>query len=150
MRRILTVLVMLVAFEGMLAAQSSKFDSDLSRRNRDFKNGNSGKSKDEDKSKDKDKDKDNGKVRVIIQTDGDPDASGATGHVTKNGGKVLGKFSGFPGFVAEIPLAALENASSHSRIKRVSTDENMENQAVNTDNVSLSTVDVNRLVSGAP
>jgi len=148
MRRILTVLIMLVAFEGMLAAQSSKFDSDLSRRNRDFKNGNSGKSKDEDKGKDKDKD--NGKVRVIIQTDGDPDASGATGHVTKNGGKVLGKFSGFPGFVAEIPLAALENASSHSRIKRVSTDENMENQAVNTDNVSLSTVDVNRLVSGAP
>src|SRR5262245_19538958 len=113
MRRILTVLVMLVAFEGMLAAQSSKFDSDLSRRNRDFKNGNSG----SNKSKDKDKDKDNGKVRVIIQTDGDPDSSGATGHVTKNGGKVLGKFSGFPGFVAELPLAALENASSHSRIK---------------------------------
>src|SRR2546426_3969723 len=109
MRRILTVLILLFAFTGPIAAaESGKFDKALDKKVKDFKKG---------VTSDKDKGN-NGKVRVIIQTTGDPDSTGVSDYVRKNQGRVLNKFGSFPGIAAELPLSALENAASHSAVAR--------------------------------
>jgi serine protease AprX len=133
MRRILAIVIFLLAFGSPLAAQSKKFDSELQKKNKHSK-GNNGQ-----------------KVKVIITTTGaDPDVAGVSDHVRKHQGKVLGKFRHFPGISVEMPLSALENAAAHSAVGKISMDEQVTGFALPFDISSLSVVDVNRLVTGAP
>src|SRR5690349_16679770 len=134
MRRILTALILLFAFTGPLAAESSKFDKALDKKVNDSKKG------------DKDKNKGDEKVRVIIQTTGDPDSTGVTEDVKKNG-KVCKQFSIFPGLAAELPVSAQEHAASNSAVGRISLDAKTPGLGL-LDPLNLSSTDVNRLVTG--
>jgi serine protease AprX len=137
MRRILAIFIFLFAFGSPLAAHPKKFDSELQKKTQ--------------KSKGKGNANGNQKVKVIITTTGgDPDAAGVSDHVRKHQGKVLGKFRHFPGIVVEMPLSALENAADHSAVGQISLDEQVTGFALPFDLSSLSVVDVNRLVTGAP
>jgi serine protease AprX len=142
MRKILGALIVLLACAGMLSAQNSKLDGALDRKVRDFKkSGNS--------------DRGNGPVKVIIQTNGDPDASGVSALIRGKGGRVSSKFSIFQGIAAELPLAVIESVAAQSAIARISEDAALINTASSststTDiNAFLSTIDVNRLVTGEP
>jgi serine protease AprX len=113
-------------------------DKALDKKVNDFKNGNkSGPNK----------------VRVIIRTTGDPDLTGVTNLVLKNNGKVWRRFTSFPGLAAELPISALENASSHSAVARISFDDAVAGFGlVDLSAISgaISSIDVNRLATGAP
>jgi serine protease AprX len=136
MRRILTILTFIVAVSSAFGAPPPKFDKGLQKKVDDSKKGGSNQGKA------------NGTVRVIIQTTGDPDTTGVTDQVKKNQGKVLGRFRSFPGLVVEMPITAVENASSHSAVAHVSLDANLSTFGLL--NLNPSAVDVNRLVTGAP
>src|SRR5436190_11341628 len=112
MRRILTVLIMFFAFGGMLSAEPRKLDKALEKKINAFKKGPSG--------DDKKSTQDNRKVRVIIQTYGDPQGSGVADHVQKKLGKVLYNFNSFNGILAELDISALEDTAEHPGISRVS------------------------------
>jgi serine protease AprX len=141
MRRILVVLALLLTFGGLLEAQPGKLDSALQRKLRDLHaNGNSGPSSGQG----------NGlRVRVIIQTNGDPDKTGVSDYVRKRGGNVSHKFVSFPGIVADLPLAEVANAAAQSAVTKVSFDDRMSSFGSNSTNW-LSNIDVNRVVTGAP
>src|SRR5262245_5895419 len=102
MRRILTILVFILAATSAFGAPASKLDQALEKKVKDSSS-NSGLN--------------NGtvKVRVIIRTTGgDPDRTGVTDQVVKNNGKVSRKFSSFPGLAAELPITAVQNVASNS------------------------------------
>jgi serine protease AprX len=145
MKRIFAAIVIMLMSVGMLAAQSSKLDKALDKKVKEFKNnGNSGKDK-EGKAADKEK------VRVIIQTTGDPDAAGVSEFVTKKDGKLLQKFESFSGIAAEISLEELENTASQSAVARISLDDTVSGNAYSQDIINyLNYIDINRVVSGQP
>src|SRR5262245_10204744 len=113
MRRILRVFIVVFAFEGLLAAQSEKLDKALQKQiKKSQTNGNSGPGSG---NSGPGKGNANARVRVIIQTAGDPDSTGLSDFVNKHG-KVLHKFRVFSGIAAELPLTAIQQAAAHSRV----------------------------------
>src|SRR5215470_10766449 len=137
MRRILVVFILVFAFEGLLAAESDKLDKALQKQiKKSQTNGNSGQGS---PNSGPGNGTANGKVRVIIQTDGDPDSSGVTEFVNKQG-KVLYKFRVLSGIAAELPLPAVVHAAAHSRVRRVSLDTSVSGSLLPND---VSVVDVN-------
>src|SRR5437016_3962995 len=99
-------------------------------------------------------------VRVIVQTNGDPDAQGVSSHIGTIGGKVLHKFNAVSGTVAEVPAQSLQALASHRGVSRVSLDEKVVSH--DTSDTSTSTLtaaqiqsylalfDNNRDTTGAP
>src|SRR2546428_7983815 len=106
MRRFFAVLIFLFAFGGVIEAQPRKVDRAIERTIKDYKADKSGKSKSD-------------KVRVIIQTNGDPDATGVSNDVQKKQGKILHKFGSFPGIAAELSIDEIENTAANRAIFRI-------------------------------
>jgi serine protease AprX len=150
LRRTVLCLVIFFLSVGTLAAQSGrKFDRALEERVKKARDSR-GKSKSGSKGQGS---AGSGsaveKVRVIIQSDGDPDGGGVSEHVRKNRGAVGHKFETFAGMAVEIPVDDLETLSSHSKIKRVSLDVPV---SLNNYDVAafLGSLDVNKTATGAP
>ncbi len=137
MRRTFIVLLMVMMTSGLAMAAPKNFDQSLQKRIDDFKRG-----------------KKNGpdKVRVIIQTAGDPDEQGISNEVLKGGGKAFGKFETFGGLAAEIPVSQLEKMSSHRATLRISEDVPVNGTTDYSFDVNafLAGVDAARVATGAP
>src|SRR5438128_1696912 len=148
MRRFLMLAPIFLCFACMLLAEGKEKDKEDSAVQRKVAGLRAGTTKGSDT------------VRVIVQTNGDPDAQGVTSHIGAIGGKVLQKFNGVSGAVAEVPAQSLQALASHRGVSRVSLDENVKSH--DTSGTSTSTLtaaqiqsylamfDNNRDTTGAP
>jgi serine protease AprX len=96
------------------------------------------------------------KVRVIIQTVGDPDLGGVSALVGRAGGKVREKLEAVTGISAEVDINQLEKLSSVPGIKRISLDDKVNGHAggggMDQAQISafLGSLDPNKVSTGAP
>ena len=139
MRRFFWVLAAFLLACGSGLAGSKDVDKSVEHRIADFKSG---------------KKPGSDKVRVIIQTVGDPDVRGVSDVVSKAGGKAVQKFGTFDGLVAEVPVSQLERVRNHPATVRISEDLPVKGHSTTGTTFDVATylasVDVDRLTSGAP
>ena len=139
MKRILVLLAIFLLACGSGLAGPRNFDKSLEKQIEDYKKG---------------KKTGSDKVRVIIQTLGDPDSQGVSGEVGRNGGKTVHKFETFDGIAAEIPVSQLEKLGGHGAAMLVSEDTPVASHGESDTSAGLSSVvaamDPNRIASGAP
>src|SRR5688572_23358697 len=107
MRKFWCLLIAILVINGFAFAESNKVDRALQERQ---KSRNQGDKSGADR------------VRVIIQTSGDPDAQGVSDALEKAGGRKDQKFETFSGLAGEMSVDEIEKLSRHVGVTRISED----------------------------